>query len=152
MFDEANLADPHLGTTLQPFGRANSLETMNDEPLTVWGRGQQAFASAAIGGFLRAGAFNADWDLAVVRASVPFQASPPRPSLRWQGGAVEVERTTAGPSRSGCRATGMNIAAPCRNRCATTSRTTPAGCNARSAPSRSRSPARPPPWRRPSIL
>ena len=69
MFDEANLADPHLGTTLQPFGRANSLETMNDEPLTVWGRGQQAFASAAIGGYLRAGAFNADWDLAVVRAS-----------------------------------------------------------------------------------
>jgi hypothetical protein len=96
-FIEHNMGQPRLGTTLQPFGRSNSFETMTDEPMMVLHRSHERQAQAAIQTFLRDSALGSQWDMAVIRTMVSLSAPSNQPSvLRWRGPAVEVDRQSTG--------------------------------------------------------
>ncbi|HXI55124.1 MAG TPA: hypothetical protein VNO55_03645, partial [Polyangia bacterium] len=84
-FVEHNMGQPELGTTLQPFGRSNSFETMTDEPLMVLHRSHERQTQAAIQTFLRDSALGSRWDMAVTRTMVSLSSPSNQPSvLRWR--------------------------------------------------------------------
>jgi CelD/BcsL family acetyltransferase involved in cellulose biosynthesis len=96
-FVEHNMGQPELGTTLQPFGRSNSFETMTDEPMMVIHRAHERQAQAAIATFLRDSALGSHWDVAVIRSMISVCPPANQPSvLRWRGPAFEVDRHSTG--------------------------------------------------------
>ena len=99
MFVEHNLGVPAFGTTLQPFGRSNTFETMTDEPMGALDPLLAGRALAVFNGYLRTQAREGHWDLAVSNTSATVEAFALKapPALRRQGSLVEVDRRLNGP-------------------------------------------------------
>ncbi|HVY38162.1 MAG TPA: GNAT family N-acetyltransferase [Polyangia bacterium] len=93
---ESAMGRRSLGTTLQPFGRSSSFETMTDSPVAIYRVGFEARALEAVKSYL-AGQ-RRDWDIAAVRAN-PSDTSVASPSPRFAGTApvVEVTRVCEAP-------------------------------------------------------
>jgi len=66
LFEEHSLGQSTFGTTLQPFGRSHSMETLTDEPITLLRRGYERLATGMLTAHIARDANDKGWDIAVV--------------------------------------------------------------------------------------
>jgi CelD/BcsL family acetyltransferase involved in cellulose biosynthesis len=66
LFEEHSLGVSKLGTTLQPFGRSHSMETLTDEPVAIYRPGHEKAATRMLMDRLAQDSRADGWDIAVV--------------------------------------------------------------------------------------
>jgi len=66
LFEEHSLGQSNLGTTLQPFGRSHSMETLTDEPIAILRHGYEHLAARMLMSRIAADGRNEKWDIAVL--------------------------------------------------------------------------------------
>src|SRR4051812_35385624 len=75
LFEEHTLGQANLGTTLHPFGRSHSMETLTDEPIAILRQGYEQLATRMLISRLTADARGKEWDIAVVQGAIGKQPS-----------------------------------------------------------------------------
>ena len=136
LFEEHLLGEPTFGTTLQPFGRSQVIETLTDEPIAIFRRGYESRATADAD-FQRSAKTHATeaWDIAVVYGARRRQPTGRpfclhiRPARQRRGRRGSKGRSAdGGAPHVVARASSRDSP----NRCGTTSATIPVASPARS--------------------
>jgi hypothetical protein len=93
LYEENLLGASTFGTTLQPFGRSNAIETMTDEPIAIFRRGYEDRAVRMVTSYIAAESPLQGWDVAVAYGTRRTKAaSGASISLSRRLGSVEVTR------------------------------------------------------------
>jgi CelD/BcsL family acetyltransferase involved in cellulose biosynthesis len=74
LFEERSLGRSRLGTTLQPFGRSHSMETLTDEPVGIFRPGHERAATRLLLANLALDSRRGGWDMAIVPGGRSMQA------------------------------------------------------------------------------
>jgi CelD/BcsL family acetyltransferase involved in cellulose biosynthesis len=93
LFEEHSLGQSRFGTTLQPFGRSHSMETLTDEPMAIFRQGHEQLATRLLMARIAVDSRDKGWDIAVVYGS-RSNRTPDRASLavsKWLD-SIEVTR------------------------------------------------------------